>query len=145
MQMGTDTQSCKFWFSSCIPWCALWAFSTLHSQPWWTVWGGRGVVVLGSTQISTVSFPELNPTEAGRAKSSHCRPFAEWGWLALCEGIVGLWRVCSCRESPQIQHWLWLQMPPHALGTALDLISQKPTFAEPFLSHLTLAQTCWEY
>jgi len=96
------TWSCKIWVSWSF--CTLWAFSP-SGQPWCVV-GGRW----GSIRTSTVVFPELNPSEAGRAKCNHCRHFAEWGGSP--GGRVGHWGVCTQQGPPQIQHRLWLHGLP---------------------------------
>lgn len=89
------TQTCKTWVSSWVSWClcAWWAFSTLHGQPWCMV-GGR----LGSAGISTLSFPELNPSEAGRAKSNCCRCSTEGE--QLCGGKSGTLRSVHLPRAP---------------------------------------------
>lgn len=137
--------SCQIWVSCWISWClcAPWAFSTLHGRP-----GCMGRRRWGGMRTSTISFPELNPPGAGKAKSNHCSHFAEWGHQSRGEErdpeegracVCPLWGPCKSSTSSGFVCFLV------ALGTALDLISAEPTFAEPFVNHLTLAQTCWEH
>lgn len=106
----------------------------------WHGGGGRW----GSAGISTLSFPELNPSEVGGAKSNCCRHFCWMGAALRGEG-TGPWGVGTCRGPCKSSTGSGFMCFLVALGTALDLISAEPTFAEPFVNHLTPAQTCWEH
>lgn len=139
---GVQTGIEKIWVSTWATRClgALWAFSILHGQPSGMGGGGRW----GSAGISTLSFPELNPSEVGGAKSNCCRHFCWMGAALRGEG-AGPWGVGTCRGPCKSSTGSGFMCFLVALGTALDLISAEPTFAEPFVNHLTPAQTCWEH
>lgn len=158
------TRSYKIWVSSWVSWClsALWTFSTLHGRPWCTVVGRWG-----SARISTISFLELNPSEAERAKSNRCRHFAEWGQfsrgksralrsvhlprppanpapaLASC---ASLWHLelpfIWFQQSQHLLNHLWITWHLHRLVENTKVICQTTMFPA-FLSFLPSWACCF--
>ena len=160
MPRGTD----KIWVSSWVSWClcALWAFSTLHGQPWCMVRGREC-----SAQISTISFPELNPSEAGRAKSNCCRCFAEQRELSggksgalrsvhllgvpanpapALASCASLWRLelplIWFQQSQHLLNHLWITWHLHRLVENTEVICQTTMFPA-FLSFLPSWACCF--
>lgn len=138
------TWSCKIgvfcWVSWCL--CAMWAFSTLRGQPWCMV--GADGVVLGLASCHWAKPPwewktEAQPLQIFCWMGAYLSLGEEWRPEEGRAGACARWGLC---KSSAISGFVCFLV---GLGTALDLISAQPTFAGPFVNHLTLAQTCWEH